>query len=349
MRDYCGAIHIHSEYSFDGNTKVGDIVRAAKGAGLDFIVLTDHFRMDARRDGWEGWRGGVLVLVGEEISPRYNHYLALGIEKPVIAWKKSSKPQEYIDEVNRQGGIGFIAHPDHTGAPKFGIWEYPWKDWSVKGYAAVSIWDMMTDWQEKLSSVPRALWAFASPAGALAGPKKQTLARWDELNRTGKVAGYGEIDNHNSIKRYFGINFRIFPFERAFRTIRTHLLIEEELSPDAKAAEKQVIEAVKARRLYVAQEHDRPAKGFMFRIYGSEATAYTGGEFKLGARPALLEAKIPSRGLIRVIRDGETIFEHYKTSVNIDLDRPGVYRIEAYYKKYGRTRPWIFSNPIWVS
>lgn len=348
MFDYAGCIHIHSEYSFDADTPVAEIVKAAKGAGLDFIMLTDHFRMDARKDGWEGWKDGVLVLVGEEISPRYNHYLALGIEKPVIAWKKASKPQEYIDAVNAQGGVGFIAHPDHTGAPKFGIWDYPWKEWGVTGYSAVSIWDVMTDWQEKLSSVPAALRAFAFPAGVLTGPKAETLRRWDELNKTGRIAGYGEIDNHNAKKRYFGLDFRILSFEKAFRTVRTHLLMDDELSGDAGTALKQVMQAVRSRRMYVAQERDHQAKGFMFRVYDSESTVHTGGEYRLGGKPAVLEAKLPSRGLMRVIRDGKVIHEQYKKSVSVDVDKRGVYRIEAYYRKTGRLRPWIFSNPVWV-
>ena len=50
MFDYAGAIHIHTDYSFDGNVKMPDVVRSAKNAGLDFIVITDHFRMDARTE-----------------------------------------------------------------------------------------------------------------------------------------------------------------------------------------------------------------------------------------------------------------------------------------------------------
>jgi predicted metal-dependent phosphoesterase TrpH len=64
MFDYAGAIHIHTEYSYDGNVKMPDVIKAAQKAGLDFIVITDHFRMDAKRDGWEGWHDGLLVIVG---------------------------------------------------------------------------------------------------------------------------------------------------------------------------------------------------------------------------------------------------------------------------------------------
>ena len=348
MLDYAGAIHIHTDYSFDGNVKMPDVIRSAKKAGLDFIVITDHFRMDAKRDGWEGWHDGLLVIVGEEISPRYNHYLAIGIETPIIAWKKSSDPQEYMDAVRNQGGIGLIAHPDHTGAPGFGVWAYPWNDWNVKGYTGVSIWDMMTDWQEKLTSLPRALLAFAFPTRMISGPKQVTLGRWDDLNKTGKVAGFGEIDNHNSRKTYFGHDFRIFPFDFAFRTIRTHILLREKLSADVQVAKKQVIEAIKSCSLYVAQEHELGAKGFEFRIYDAEETAYTGGDFKFKGKPAILEAKIPHQGLLRVIRDGAVILEQKKAYANVEIEQAGVYRIEARRRTIFGYRPWIYSNHIRV-
>ena len=349
MFDYVGAFHIHTDYSYDGNTDIRDVIASAKHAGLNFIAVTDHFRLDARNDGWEGWHDGVFVLVGEEISPRFSHYLALGITKPVIAWEKKSRPQEYIDAVNAQGGFGLIAHPDHTGAPKFGVKDYPWKDWSVKGYRGMSIWDLMTDWQEKLTSVPAALKAYAFPSLALSGPKAETLKRWDELNLEGKVAGFGEIDNHNSKKRFFGLNFRIFPFDYAFSTIRTHLLLDEQLSGIKEGAVNQIHRAIQSARMYVAQEYWQSARGFEFRIYDSESSAVCGQELKLAGGPAACEIKIPAEGLIKLVCDGKIIAESVKKQLHFDIERPGVYRAEAYQKIWGTYRPWIFSNHIRVT
>ena len=217
MYDYAGAFHIHTDFSYDGNTAIEDVMASAKRSGLDFIVVTDHFRLDAKDKGYEGWHDGLFVLVGEEISPRLSHYLALDIDKPVIAWQKKSRPQEYIDAVSAQGGYGLIAHPDHTGAPKYGVKDYSWKDWGVAGYKGVSIWDLMTDWQEKLTSPLKAVLSYLYPARYLSGPKSETLKRWDDLNKTKRIAGFGEIDNHNSKKVFYGLKFRIFPFDLRFQ------------------------------------------------------------------------------------------------------------------------------------
>jgi hypothetical protein len=350
MFDYAGAFHVHTSYSYDGTTGLDEIIRAARRQGLDFIVVTDHFRMDARRDGWEGWHDDVLVIVGEEISPRHNHYLALNIETPVIHWRKKARAQDYIDEVNRQGGIGLIAHPDHTGAPGYGVKEYAWTDWSATGYAGISIWDFMTDWQEKLGSLGAAVMAYLFPALNLSGPKQATLSRWDALCRTRKVAGYGEIDNHNSRKKVFGITFRVFPFDVAFNTIRTHVLLEDKLSRDWQRARQQIFDALTACRLYVAQECWNKALGFVFEVREPQGAAVAvGGEYSRQPGSSI-QVQLPrgASGRIRLMRDGAVSAEAVAGQLTLALEAPGVYRAEVEQKIYGRYRPWIYSNPIWI-
>src|SRR5687768_14019662 len=75
MQDLACVVHLHSGYS-DGTGTVPEIARAARRARADVVLLTDHDTLEAKRRGEEGWYGEVLVLVGEEVSPRRrNHYL----------------------------------------------------------------------------------------------------------------------------------------------------------------------------------------------------------------------------------------------------------------------------------
>ncbi|OGS03862.1 MAG: hypothetical protein A2339_00690 [Elusimicrobia bacterium RIFOXYB12_FULL_50_12] len=348
MHDYAGSFHVHTSYSFDGNTGVEEIIKAASKSGVDFLVITDHFRLDAKLDGWEGWHNGVLVLVGEEISPRHNHYLALGIEKPLVFWKKSSKPQDYIDAVNNAGGFGLIAHPDHTGAPKHGVKSYAWNDWSVKGYSGISIWDMMTDWQEKLRSPIKSVFSLLFPAWALSGPKEITLKRWDELNRFGRILGYGEIDNHNTIRKYPGFKIRIFPFEVAFKTIKTRIVLNEPLSRDFDTAKRQVFSALKAQSAYVSQESWNSAKGFNFEISSGAAKAGIGGGLELEGSAAV-SISLPKKGKIRLVADGRVVAEKTSDRLEFTASKPGLYRVEAWQRIFGVYKPWIFSNHIRLS
>ncbi len=352
MHDYAGCIHFHSEYSYDARTPLPAIAEAALRVGLDYAVVTDHFRLEAQKAGGEQWyaRAGksFLMLTGEEVSPRYNHYLAFNIQKPVVVWKTHAQPQTVIDAVNAQGGFGFIAHPDHRGAPLVGMRAYPWIDWSVKGYAGLSIWDLIGDWSSALTSHPRVLWAHLFPSRYLHGPHKKTLARWDTLTQAGHCVAIGELDNHANRRSFLFFQRRIFPFDFAFRTLRTHVLLPEPLKQDVAADRAAIFNALRQGRSYVSLDLWNDPKGFSFEVFNDQRRATMGETFERQG-PGLLAVKIPSRGNIRLIRNGELIWlEKKRAYLEQDLDRPGVYRIEVDQEIGGRMRPWIFSNPIWV-
>ncbi len=334
MFDYCGAIHIHSFYSFDGHRKPEEIIEAANRCGLDFIVITDHFSIEAKK--YEGWHKNTLVIVGEEISPKYNHYLAFDIKNAVITDKQENNPQKYIDEVNCRGGYGFIAHPDHKCNKKFDIKSYRWNDWNSENYTGFCIWDLQTDWQETLKNYPTALLSYFFPTYFLKGPKKETLKRWDEINqseirRGGKEKKYaiGEIDNHESIRKYFGIKLKIFPFEFAFRTIRTHITINEPFSKSDSDIKKVHI-ALKTGKSFVSNDYFLNATGFQFYRENDKIIAKT---------------TVPAK--IKIIRNGNLFAEDFSDILVVNAEQKGVYRCECYLKKFG-FKPWIFSNPLFV-
>ena len=348
MHDYAGGIHFHSAYSYDARIPLPQILDDAARAGLHFAIVTDHFRLDARTDGLEGYWNGVLLIVGEEISPRYNHYLALNIWKPVVVWKTETDAQRVIDAVNAQGGFGFISHPDHAGAPLVGSRAYPWIRWDAQGYAGLGIWDLMSDWSSSLTSPWKALDACLRPAHALRGPAEKTLARWDALAQNNHCVAIGEIDNHGHRRSFFGFKRRLFPFEFAFRTIRTHVLLEKPLTKNTQDDTRAILDALKLGQSYVSLDLWNDPTGFSFTVYDDKTRAWPGGEFIRNGQ-AVLEVKLPSPGRIGLIRNGRLVKEeHRRAALQWDVDIPGVYRIEAQQRVGGRWRPWIYSNPIWV-
>lgn len=327
MHDYCGAIHIHSFYSYDGHRKMDEIIESANNCGLDFIIITDHFSIEAKK--YEGWHKNTLVIVGEEITPRYNHYLAFDIKKTVVASGTEDNPQKYIDEVNRQGGFGFIAHPDHRGNEIFHVKQYPWKEWNATGFTGFCIWDLQTDWQETLKNYPKAFLSYLFPAYFLKGPKPETLHRWDAFNQTEKKYGIGEVDNHESVRKYFGIKFKIFKFDLAFKMLRTHILTEEPFAKNNADIQK-VYGAIKTGKSFVANDYFFNAKGFEFYKDNDTITART-----------------PKKAIIKILKNGRCILEGFSDNVSVQTDGQGVYRCECFLKKFG-LKPWIFSNPIFV-
>ena len=348
LHDYTGVIHFHSEYSYDGSVSVSEIITAAREREIDFLMLTDHSTLEAKKQ--EGWRENVLLIVGQEISPRFNHYIAFGIDKTVFAEadeEGNEPPQNYIDMVMNEGGIGFLAHPDHEGTRVFHVKHFPWVNREVSGYTGISIWDFMTDWQSSLDRFPGMIINYFFPAHVLGGPKKTTLEWWDHLNQRRRVVGIGEIDNHCTIFKIMGVPLKIFPFKKAFTFIRTHVLLEKSLSGDDKADIKKLLKALSTGRAYVALEYFSLAKGFTFFIFDGENTATMGDVFEIKEK-AVIRVGTPRRALIRLIRNGQVFSEEMGCKVTCGVSEGGVYRVEAYLKSWGRLRPWIFSNPIYV-
>ncbi|MGD0277256.1 MAG: CehA/McbA family metallohydrolase [Syntrophales bacterium] len=347
--DYAGCIHVHSSYSFDGRTPVQEILKAANRCGLDFIMLTDHDVIQARDDGLEGWHNGTLLIVGQEIAPRFNHYLAFQLEKaiPVEEEDTNIDPQGYIDRVKGAGGIGFIAHPDHEGSELFHVKHYPWLQWKVTGFDGVGIWDFMTDWQMALTGYAKALYAYLFPAMVLKGPRPVTLQRWDHLNRDRKIIGIGELDNHNTVKRISKLSVPVFPFSRAFRTIRTHILTDSPLKGGNVSDISTMISALSKGRVYISLDSFKPARGFSFTVEDEQCRSHMGDTFDLKGN-ATLRVTLPYKALIRLVKNGVTWQEEIKKDIEIAVMEPGIYRAESWLKIMGKIRPWIFSNPIYV-
>lgn len=341
LYDYAGAIHVHSTLS-DGTGTVAEIVRDARRASLDFVILTDHEHLDARVLGFEGWHDDLLLLVGEEVTPRFrNHYLAFDIAEPVQG-RGNRHPQETINAVAAQGGLGFIAHPIGDGYISRAM-ACPWLDWDATGYTGIEIWSYMHDWACGVRWMNLAL-ALARPDTAVSGPPRQALARWDDAGKTRRVVGLGTLDVH--AKRLPGVSYvRVLPYAFAFRTVRTHILIDEPLNrSNAAEASRQVYRAVERGRCFMAHDGFADSTGFHFTLQTQGAIAAMMGDEVAYVDGSTLQAATPEPARIAVVRDGTVVAQTEGKRIRYDARSPGVYRIEA--RRHGR--PWIYSNPIYI-
>lgn len=103
-------LHIHSLAS-DGVSSVAEILAEAERQGLDVIAITDHERIDAAHAARamaeaRGFR--VQVIVGEEVTTRGGHVVALFIEERIRPW---GSLKSTIARIHEQGGLAIIAHP----------------------------------------------------------------------------------------------------------------------------------------------------------------------------------------------------------------------------------------------
>ena len=344
MHDLACVAHLHSLYS-DGTGTVPEIAHAARRAGADVVLLTDHDSLEAKRRGEEGWYGSVLLLVGEEVSPaRRNHYLAFGLDEEID--HSGLDAAGICRAVAEAGGFGFAAHPWSAGSERFrkrvghGM---PFDALDSEDLGGVELWSFVNDTGEAVDSVPALLRFVLTPGRALEHPPERNMRAWDELCRRRRVVALGGLDAHQFGKRVGRfVPLRIMSYRRSFRFIRTHVLCERAPSGDLGHDRELVFGALREGRCYIAVDSIAPARGFTFEAddvpMGSEAAA--------GRRA--LRVRTPLACRIRLLRDGTEIAAAAGTLLDLEVEEPGVYRVEAVRNSHGRERTWIVSNPIYL-
>ncbi|GAW93064.1 CehA/McbA family metallohydrolase [Calderihabitans maritimus] len=345
MYEYVGNLHVHSCYS-DGSATIPEIAEAARKAGIDLVGINDHQTLEGLKNGEEGWYGDVLVLVGMESNDRYHHYLSYGVYEEVA--NNTEEPQQVIDAVNRQGGIGFLAHPYEKGSPYlFKGHAYVWQDWRVKDYTGLAIWNYCSQWRDGITSPFRGAYLLFNPNAAITGPYPEVLARWDELCQKRKVVGIGTSDAHAVKPRIGPFQLTVFPYEFLFRTVNTHLLVPQALTKNLERDKQLVYDSLRAGHCFIAFDFYHWARGFRLEADNGADQVIMGDEISLRDK-VTLRVRLPLRARVRLVWNGKAIGEETAQEVIYTCKKPGVYRVEVFGWRRFAWRPWIFSNPVYI-
>ena len=373
--DYAGALHIHSTYS-DGAGTVAQIAEAANQAGLDFLVLCDHSSLQARVDGQDGWRGRTLVLIGTEVTTDTGHLLALDVPDSFLP--ASGDAVEAQKSILGSGGLGFVALPcdlkdhwrdfdrfqDGIGLEVFNL--------SAIARTKINLPTLAEVWRRYKSRSPLRAFHLVS-----ARPDRE-LKLWDTLTTAPgpglparRVVGIASLDAHAVMK--FARRTYPFPtYEETFRTLRTHLVMAQPLShgevPEGEQMEAGKQDAARvhatlaAGHCYMAYDNYADPTGFVFEASPNSSLmgdAVTLPSFEVDTdrqSPGItLIARSPrTRSLVRLYKDGHLIAAARGGRLDYAVAGPGVYRVEVflYRTRLGSlclgSKPWIFSNPIYV-
>jgi hypothetical protein len=103
-----GALHCHSKAS-DGLLNPEDVAHFYGSRGYGFLSITDHEKISRVKCFSGIYQCGVEVSRGKCVLGEQYHIVALGIEDPAIL--RIGDAQLFIDRVNDEGGLAFIAHP----------------------------------------------------------------------------------------------------------------------------------------------------------------------------------------------------------------------------------------------
>ncbi len=102
-------LHIHSNFSRDGESSVRDCLARAAEVGLDAIAITDHDTTEGSRAALAR-KSRVIVIPGIEISTIQGHLIVLGTLEPI---SPGLDVLETIRIARDLGGVVILPHPFH--------------------------------------------------------------------------------------------------------------------------------------------------------------------------------------------------------------------------------------------
>lgn len=354
-----GAIHVHTTHS-DGAGTPEDVAAAAHRAGLDFVILTDHgdgLRMPDR----PRYVDGVLVIDAVEISTADGHYVALGIGQ--APYRLAGDARDVIEDVHRLGGFGFAAHPD---SPKPDL---RWREWTAS-LDGVEWVNADSDWRDEtratLARVLVTYW-FRGPesiAGTFDRPV-ETLARWDRLSSTERIAAIAGADAHERLplrpgaEPGEGASLHVPSYESSFRAMSNSVRLGVPLTKtDASAASDAalLLSAIRAGHVFTVIDGVEGPARLDFHAESADGRAEMGDDLVSAGRVRLSAAITPPDpdATVVIMKDGHDVATPTADSATTAIVEPGeppaTYRVEVRLPGAPGTPPvpWIVSNPIYV-
>ena len=110
--------HCHSYYSRDSLVRPQLLVEAARRAGIDVLIVTDHNSIGGAREAQK--LAPELVVVGEEIMTTRGELLAAFVSEEIPS---GLEPLEAIRRLRAQGAFISVSHPYDLF--RSGHWELP--------------------------------------------------------------------------------------------------------------------------------------------------------------------------------------------------------------------------------
>lgn len=377
-------LHVHSKLSHDSRGEIDAIVAAAKRAGTDVLMFTEHpsEEVDFYTQGHSGMKDGVLLIPGAETQGMLV-YPTLSL-RPFL----KAPAEELAGIVRRRGGHIFISHLEER------------MEWQVPGITGVEIYNTHADFKKqqalgkalrdplKLVSLAKLFDDYPQESfSALQSYPEDYLMRWDQLCQIAPHTGVAANDAHENI----GIRIRLAsptevaiedalgevlaklpklvvapflkiptdanegdtlfkaqldPYECSLRHAGTHLLVPS-LERD------QIFQALEEGRGWVAFDWLADSKGLQIGIEKPSGDG-NGQRWELGSRinaaklPVELHAHAPIVCQWHLVCNGKLLQEATGDQATWTLETPGIYRVEA-YMQIGKERfPWILANPFYI-
>ena len=347
--DYKGVIHVHSFLGGHSSGNFAELIAGAKANQLDFVVMTEHpqAEFDTSAMTLNGTYAGILFVNGNEVATASGDRLLLIPGQPNAAAMSSQTTQQVIDRQKNAGGLAIAAYPSES------------QNWQSTNVDGVEVYNLFTNTRQinRFITLFDGLWSYRGYADLMfanffARPN-ENIQHWDAAinNHNRRLVGTAGNDAHSNVgislndatgKQLIGL--KLDPYERSFRTVRTHVLIKK----DKGLTRESLLDAISHGHCYVSFDLFSDASGFDFRINNSNQIM--GDESALNSQPRF-EVRSPLPARIVMFKNGDKIDQRSGTTAEFLPDGAGVYRVELYLESLPapvKGQPWIISNPIYV-
>ena len=206
----------------------------------------------------------------------------------------------------------------------------------------VELWSFVTDTVEQLGGVrDGAAVRRLARAACSTTRRERNMRAWDALCAARRVPAIGGLDAHQIGVRIGGrVPVQADGLPALVPPAAYACAVREEPSSRTRSDE-----ALREGRAYLAVDALAPARGF--RFWARRPGGRSGDGRRGAGRPLQAPRRAAAPARLRMLRDGEEVAAREAPALVIDVDGPGVYRVEARLERHGRERTWVVSNPIY--
>jgi hypothetical protein len=347
--DYKGAIHVHSFLGGHSNGNFAELISGARANQLDFVIMTEHpqAEFDTSAMTLNGMHAGILFVNGNEVSTASGDRLLLIPGQQNAASMSAQTTQQVIDQQRSAGGLAIAAYPSES------------QNWTTTNVDGVEVYNLFTNARQINPFVTffDGLWSYRGYAELMfanffARPS-ENIQRWNSAmsNNNRKLVAIAGNDAHSNVGLSLDdaagnklIGFKLDPYERSFRTVRTHVLLKK----DRRLSQEALLEAISQGHCYLSFDLFGETSGFVFRINNSDRIM--GDDVALNSQPRFqVLSPLPARFVL--LKNGDPIDQKSGTSAEFSAGGPGAYWVELYLDSLPAPvtgQLWIISNPIYV-
>lgn len=344
--EYIGIIHAHTFLGGHSNAKFDELIKGANEAGVDFVMMTEHWSddYDTAALTLNGKYGRTLFIGGNEIdTANGDRFLMIPGSSEAASLRKLST-DAVLAKLHSEQRVGLITYPER------------YNSWNA-AFDGIEVFSLHTSAKaiNKFTGPFDIIWSGrAYPQLTFAQYFRRpdaNLAKFDEASQKRRVTLFAGTDAHSNIGFHlFGddaghkfLNFKLDPYAFSFSLARVHIL----LAKGTPLTRESATEAVKLGRYFIGIDGIGDTSGFRFSAgeanFGDEAAA---------ANVQQIKVFVPVTSRVVLLKSGSKIDERPATGdISFATDGAGVYRVEVYRDDLGEAfskMPWIMSNPIYL-